>query len=73
MQTLARIGVFLVGWEGMTARQLYSTLWGETLWEGCYVEKRNPGALTLIDIPHKLSPTDIRQYLEELQTTGTIH
>jgi hypothetical protein len=73
MHALARLRIFLVGWEGMTAREFYSTLWRETLWEGCYVEKRNSGALTLIDVSHKLSPSDFQRYLEEMQKSDTIH
>ena len=69
---LARLGIFLVGWEGLTAREFYSTLWNQTLWEGCYVEKRNPGALTLIDISHKMSASDLQQFVEELQKSCSV-
>ena len=37
---LAHLRVFLVGFEDLSPQEFYRTLWQETLWEGCYVEKR---------------------------------
>jgi hypothetical protein len=70
---LARLGVFLIGFEHMTPRQFYSTLWHQTLWEGCYVEKRLPGAVTFVDVSHSMSRADWRRFHEELQRSGTVH
>jgi hypothetical protein len=66
LSALAGIGVLLVGVEHMPPRKLYSTLWNETLWEGCYLEKRPPGALTMIDVSHSMSRTDWRRLIEDM-------
>lgn len=73
LQALAGLRIFLIGFEDMTARQFYATLWNQTLWEACYVEKRNPGALTVIDISHRLSRSDILAFLEDLKRSSSIH
>jgi hypothetical protein len=73
VRALACLRIFLIGWESMAPREFYSTLWRETLWEGCYVEKRNPAAVTLIDVSHKLTREDFRRYLEDLEKSATIH
>jgi hypothetical protein len=36
-RALEKLQVFLIGFEEMNARELYSKLWRQTLWEGCYV------------------------------------
>lgn len=64
MQALAGLRIFLIGIERMSPREAYSTLWNETLWEGCYARKRNPYACTLIDVTHTLSHEEMLQILE---------
>jgi len=49
LHALARLRIFLVG-STNDRRESYSTIWNQTLWEGCYIEKRNPEACTLIDV-----------------------
>lgn len=73
LHALARLRIFLFGFDDMTAREFYSTLWNQTLWEGCYVEKRNPDAITLIDVSHKAPRSKIMQFLEKLKREATIH
>ncbi len=58
--------IFLIGFENMTPREFYSTLWIETLWEGCYMKKRNRGAATFMDVSHSLSHSEIRKCLDDL-------
>jgi hypothetical protein len=70
---LEELQVFLIGFEGMSARQFYWTLWNQTLWEGCYVKKRNPGALTIIDVSHSIPRSEILRILEESVKAGSVH
>ncbi|MBP1595532.1 MAG: hypothetical protein H6Q05_909 [Acidobacteria bacterium] len=70
---LVRLQIMLVGYEDMTIREFYATLWNQTLWEGCYVEKRNPGAMTIIDVSHRLSHSEMLSILEEFQKSGAVH
>jgi len=72
LHALARLRVFLIGFEHMTAREFYSTLWNQTLWEGRYVEKRNLGALTIVDVSHSLSRSDWMGFLTELKKSGSV-
>jgi|WetSurMetagenome_2_1015567.scaffolds.fasta_scaffold512939_1 hypothetical protein len=72
-RALEELRIFLIGFEEMNARELYSKLWHQTLWEGCYVKKRHPGAITLIDVSHKMRQSDIQQYLDDLMMTNHIH
>jgi len=73
LHALARLRIFLVGFDDMTARESYSTIWNQTLWEGCYIEKRNPEACTLIDVSHSMSRESLQQVLEELTGTGSVN
>jgi hypothetical protein len=73
LHALEDLRVFLIGFDEMTACELYSTLWNQTLWEGCYVRKRHPGAITLIDVSHKMQRSDMLRFLEGLSKTGSIH
>jgi hypothetical protein len=73
LNALAELQIFLIGFDSMSARELYSTLYSQTLWEGCYVKKRHPGALTLIDVSHKMKRSEIQKYLDEMMKAGTIH
>jgi hypothetical protein len=73
LKALAELRVFLIGFEEMTARELYSTLWNQTLWEGCYVKKRNPDAMTLIDVSHKMMRSDMLQFLESMTKANSVH
>lgn len=73
LYALVALGIFLVGFDDLSPREFYSTLWNDTLWEGCYVEKRNPGALTIIDVSHMMSRSEILQTLEDMQKTASVH
>jgi hypothetical protein len=73
LNALAALGIFLMGFDHLNAREFYSTLWKQTLWEGCYVEKRNPGALTIIDVSHRMLRSEIMQILEDMQKTASVH
>jgi len=73
LQALEDLRIFLVGFERMTPCEFYSTLWHQTLWEGCYVRKRDPGAITLIDVSHRLPRSKIVQFLDKLMKGSTIH
>jgi hypothetical protein len=72
-RALDKLGVFLIGFEGMTARELYSILWNQTLWEGCYVKRLNPGSITLIDVSHKMKQSEIHQFLDDMMKPESIH
>jgi len=72
-EALEDLHIYLVGYEGMTPCELYSTLYNYTLWEGCYVKKRNPGAATLIDVSHRMPRSKIMQLLGNLMKGSTIH
>ena len=72
MLALEELRIFLVGFQNMSPREFYSTLWNETLWEGCYVKKRNPGALTVIDISHSIPKSEILKMLDEAVKAGSI-
>ncbi len=72
LTALAELGVFVIGLGEASPRKVYSTLWHETLWEGCYVEKRNPGAITLIDIFHSMSQAEMMELLEDLQKSSSV-
>jgi hypothetical protein len=73
MKSLADLRIYLVGFENMTAREFYSTLYHQTLWEGCYVKKRNPCAVTMIDVSHRMSKSKMRQFLDNLLKRETVH
>jgi hypothetical protein len=73
VHALADLRVFLIGYEDMTAGEFYSTLWKQTLWEGCYVEKQTPGAMTIIDVSHRIPRSEILGFLEELQRSSSVH
>ncbi len=73
LKALADLQIFLIGFDEMSAREVYSTLYSQTLWEGCYVKKRHPGALTIIDVSHRLSRTEVQQYLDDLMKAGRVH
>jgi hypothetical protein len=73
LHALADLKIFLVGFDKMNGRELYRTLWHQTLWEGCYVKKRNPGSVTVIDVSHKMNPSEIQRYLDTLISRHTVH
>jgi hypothetical protein len=72
-EALEDLRIFLVGFEGMTACEFYSTLYNQTLWEGCYVRKHNPGAVTVIDISHKMPQSKMMRFLDNLSKRISIH
>ena len=69
---LADLQIVLIGFENMSARQFYRTLWNQTLWEGCYIKKRTPGALTIIDVSHSIPRSEILAFLEEAAKARSI-
>ncbi len=73
LKALAEIGIFCIGFNGMSGRKLYRTLWNQTLWEGCYVRKRHPGAITLIDVSRRMPRAEIQEFLDGLMKQSTIH
>jgi hypothetical protein len=73
LRALGALRIFLIGFEEMTACELYSTLWNQTLWEGCYVKKRDPYAMTLIDVSHKMMRSDMVQFLESMTKANSVH
>jgi len=73
LTALALLRIFVVGFEDMNPRELYAKLWNETLWEGCYVEKRNPDAFTLIDVSHRMSRSELLGLMEELRKPPSVH
>ncbi len=72
LHALARLRIFLIGYETMSPCEFYATLWNETLWEGCYVEKRNPGAMTLIDVSHQMSHADFMRLMEDMHKGASV-
>jgi len=72
-EALARMRIFLIGFDHMSARELYSTLWHQTLWEACYVEKRNQGAFTIVDVSHSLPRSEVLKYLESMRMPDFVH
>ncbi len=64
LYALEDLQIFLIGFQEMTPRDFYSTLYNRTLWEGCYTKKRNPNAITLIDVSHKMPRSELLHYFE---------
>jgi hypothetical protein len=73
VHALLDLQIILLGYEHMSARQFYWTLWNQTLWEGCYVQKKTPGALTIIDVSHSIPKSEIMAILEEVVKAGSVH
>jgi hypothetical protein len=73
LHALLELQIILIGYEHMSARQFYWTLWNQTLWEGCYVRKRTPGALTIIDVSHSIPKSEIMAILEEAVKASSVH
>jgi len=73
MRALLELQVILIGFNDMSARELYTKLWNETLWEGCYVRKRIPGAVTMMDVSHSLSKSEMRDAMDRITRRGYIH
>jgi len=73
MEGLSRQGVFLIGIDNFTGRELYSKLFNETLWEGCYIKKKHPGSMTFMDVSHGISRSEIRRFLESMRATSAVH
>lgn len=72
LEALAELKVFIIGDDGMSGRKLYSVLWKETLWEGCYVKRKNPASMTMIDVSRGLK-AKMRRTLRNLQRKAVIH
>jgi hypothetical protein len=73
LDALADLRIFLMGFEEMTGQELYATLYNQTLWEGCYVKKRNPSAVTMIDVSRKMPQSKMMQFLGNLFKKNTVH
>ena len=73
MNALLELQIILVGFEKMSARQLYATIWQQTLWEGCYIEKRFAGAVTILDVSHSIPQTEMLQSLDDVMKICSIH
>ncbi len=73
VKALEELQILLVGYSHMSARQFYWTLWNQTLWEGCYVKKRNPGGFTIIDVSHSIPQSEMLALLEEVTKAHTVH
>lgn len=71
-EALAGLRIFLVGFEEMTAGELYRRLWHETLWEACYVKKRDPRALTIIDVSRTISRADLLDWIGQLRKSSAV-
>ena len=69
LDALARVQVFVVGFEQWSPKQAYTKFWEETLWEGCYVEKKTPGGITMIDASHSLTRPDFERLVGDLMRT----
>jgi hypothetical protein len=72
-RALKKLQVFIIGFEKMSARELYSTLWNQTLWEGCYVQKQHPGSITLLDASSKPSRFGMQQYVDKFTKGQRVH
>ncbi len=65
---LAEVGVFLFGHDLMGPREFYSTLWHETLHEGCYLKQRRSSAsVVVIDVSRRVPREVMASFLEFLQ------
>jgi|GEM_PF-837933 len=73
VNALAGLGVFLIGFEHLTACELYSTLFNETLWEGCYIKRKHPGSITMIDVSHGIPRSGIRRWLKSMCAASAVH
>jgi hypothetical protein len=73
LKALGNLGVFLIGWEHMSPRELYSTLWHQTLWEGCYIERKFAGGMTLIDVSRSIPREEMKRFLEDLRGASRVH
>jgi hypothetical protein len=73
LHALADLKIFLVGFKKMNGCEFYRTLWHQTLWEGCYVKKRHPGSITVIDVSHKMNRAEIQRDLDTLIARGVVH
>ncbi|MDR1728335.1 MAG: hypothetical protein LBT74_10510 [Acidobacteriota bacterium] len=73
LNALLDLQIILVGFEQMSGRQLYATLWRQTLWEGCYIKKRLPGSVTILDVSHSIPQTEMLQCLDDVMKLCSIH
>lgn len=74
LEALARIQVFITGLAHLGPREAYAKLYRETLWEGCYVQKKTPGAMTVMDASHRMSGDEISKFFDALsQPQRTVH
>jgi hypothetical protein len=73
VHSLLELHIVIIGYEGMSARKFYKTLWNETLWEGCYVPKKYPGSVTIIDVSRSIPKSEILRQLDEMMREHSIH
>jgi hypothetical protein len=72
MRELLELRILLIGFEQMSPRQFYRTLWYETLWEGCYIQRKCGGSYTIIDVSHSIPRSEIIKYMEERMRASAI-
>jgi hypothetical protein len=73
LSALLELQIILAGFDHMSACECYRTLWNETLWEGCYVKKRLPGAFTIMDVSHSIPRSEIVKIMEEAARASSVH
>jgi len=73
LKALEELQIILVGCSNMSARRFYRILWNQTLWEGCYVKKKHPGALTVMDVSHSIPRSEMLALMEKAAKAGTVH
>jgi len=69
MNALLDLQIILIGFEHMSGRELYATLWRQTLWEGCYIKRRLPGAVTILDVSHEVPQADMLQCINDVMNS----
>jgi hypothetical protein len=72
MQALLGLQVMLAGFEHLSGRQLYRTLFEDTLWDGCYVKKKRPELVTIIDMSRTPRRTEQRLRMIAMAKARTV-
>ncbi len=70
---LSKIGVILNGYDDLSPKEFYSKLWHETLWEGCYIKRKNRASITFIDVSHGRWRSKVLRFLKERCKIGRVH
>lgn len=72
LQALLGLQVMLAGFEHLSGRQLYRTLFEDTLWDGCYVKKKRPELVTIIDMSRTPRRTEQRLRMIAMAKARTV-